>query len=300
MNVCRNCGAENTKDLGFIGALAPFFLKRVLNLECGLPPSGHPVKRFLRGIGLFSGAIQKIYGSSALAEIQICLSCSFIQTKVPFPEEAIARLYADYRSDSYNRERIQYEPEYGAIASQVGLCHQEVQERTVGLARWLKGKLNLDGEFSMLDYGGADGRFLPDIPGKKYVFDISAIAPVEGVVKVKNESDLASYSYIQLAHVLEHVPYPLDLTRKAASLLKESGYLYIEVPQELSDDQISRLLGGDSTIRVDIHEHINRYCAKSVTQLLQAAGISPVEIHSEEVNMGWTKATVVRALGRRL
>jgi hypothetical protein len=295
---CRNCGAKVTKDLGFIGEIAPFFLKRVLNLEYGLAPSGHPVKRFLRRIGFFSRGFQKIYGKSVLVEIEICTSCSFIQTKLPFPDEAIGRLYTDYRSDSYNRERIRYEPEYAAIASQAGSCPQEVEARAGGLTRWLRGKFDVESNFSMLDYGGADGKFLPNLPGGKYVFDISDIAPAEGIRRIRDESGLRSYSYIQLAHVLEHVSYPLVLTRKAASFLEDSGYLYIEVPLEISDEAIMRLANGDKTIRLDIHEHINRYSVKSVTELLRSAGLSLAAIETEMVDLGWTKATIIRALGR--
>jgi hypothetical protein len=296
---CRNCAAQVTRDLGFIGEIAPFFLKRVLNLEYGLAPSGHPVKRFLRRIGFFSKSFQKIYGKSVLVEIEICTFCAFIQTKLPFPDEAIGRLYTDYRSDSYNRERIRYEPEYASIASQVGSCAREIQVRTVGLARWLTGKFNIESNFSMLDYGGADGKFLPNLPGEKYVFDISDVAPAEGIIRIRDESELGSYSYIQLAHVLEHVPYPLVLARKAASFLRDSGYLYIEVPQELSDRAMSRLANGDKTIRLDIHEHINRYSVKSVTELLRSTGLSLSAIQSEEVDFGWTKAMIIRALGRK-
>src|ERR1035438_420664 len=101
---CRNCGAQGTRDLGFIGEVAPFFLKRVLNLEFGVAPSGHPVKRFLRRLGFLSRIFQKIYGKSVLIEMEICKSCWFIQTRLPFPDESIGRLYTDYRSDSYNRE----------------------------------------------------------------------------------------------------------------------------------------------------------------------------------------------------
>jgi hypothetical protein len=296
---CRNCGAQVTTDLGFVGEIAPFFLKRVLNLEYGLAPTGHPVKRFLRRIGFFSKTFQKIYGKSALVEIEICTCCLFMQTKLPFPDEAIARLYADYRSDSYNRERIRYEPEYATIASQVGSCTHEVQARTVGLTRWLTGKVNVDSNFSMLDYGGADGKFLPTLPGEKFVFDISDIAPTQGIVRIRDESELGSYSYIQLAHVLEHVSYPLALTRKAASFLKDCGYLYIEVPQEVSDEATTRLANGDKTIRLDIHEHINRYSAKAVTELLRSAGLSLAGIQVEAADFGWTKATIVRALGTK-
>ena len=300
MGECRNCGAQATRDLGFIGEVAPFFLKRVLNLEYGLAPSGHPLKRFLRKLGFFSKTFQKIYGKSVLVEIEICESCSFIQTKLLFPDQAIGRLYTDYRSDSYNRERIRYEPEYAAIASQPGTCTQEIQARTVGLTRWLTGKIDVESNFSMLDYGGADGRFLPNLPGEKYVFDISDIAPAEGTIRVANESGLGSYSYIQLAHVLEHVSYPLVLTRKAGSLLKDSGCLYIEVPLEVSDEAIIRLANGDRTIRMDIHEHINRYSLESVIELLRAAGLSLEAAETEVVDLGWTKATIIRALGRKL
>jgi Methyltransferase domain len=296
---CRNCGAQETKDLGFIGDVAPFFLKRVLNLEYGLAPAGHPLKRFLRKIKFFSKSFQKIYGKSALLEMAICTSCSFIQTKLPFPEEAIGRLYADYRSDSYNQERIRYEPEYAAIASQAGSSIQEIQARTVGLTRWLTGKSDLERNFSMLDYGGADGKFLPNLPGEKYVFDISDIAPAEGITRIRDESRLGSYSYIQLAHVLEHVPYPLALTRKAVSFLKDTGYLYVEVPLEVSEETIARLANGDKAIRLEIHEHINRYSAKSVTELLQSTDLSVVAVETEEVNLGWNRAIVVRALGRK-
>jgi hypothetical protein len=152
----------------------------------------------------------------------------------------------------------------------------------------------------MLDYGGADGKFLPNLRGEKYVFDISDIAPAEGVIRIRDESELDSYSYVQLAHVLEHVCHPLVLTRKAASFLKHSGYLYIEVPLEVSDDVITRLANGDKTIRVDIHEHINRYTVKSVIELLRSTGVSSVAVETEMVDLGWIKATVIRALGRKL
>lgn len=299
MDACRNCGSQTLEQLGFIGEIAPFFLKRVLNLECGEAPSMHPLKIILRRLRFVARSVQKIYGHSALTEMQVCRSCWFIQTRVPFSDEAIGRLYADYRAASYNRERIRYEPEYAVIASSVGTCPQELQARKVGLTRWLEGKLNVESDFSMLDYGGADGRFLPQLPGRKYVFDISPVAPAEGIMKVKNESDLRSYPYIQLAHVLEHVSCPLDLTRKAASLLCDAGHLYIEVPQELDDKTMRLLTQGDSRIKVSIHEHINKYCRKSVTELLRTVGLSIVAIQLEEVNFGWTSATVIRALARR-
>ena len=299
MGECRNCEAGVTKDLGFIGEVAPFFLKRVLNLEHGLAPSGHPVKLFLRRIAVFSKSFQKVYGKSVLVEIEICTSCTFVQTKRPFPDEAIGRLYIDYRSDSYNQERIRYEPEYASIASEVGTSSQEIQARKAGLNRWLAGKFNVESNFSMLDYGGADGRFLPDLPGEKYVFDISDIAPDKGIKRIGSESELSSYSYVQLAHILEHVSYPLALTRKAASLLKDSGYLYIEIPRELSDETMSRLASRHNAVRLPIHEHINQYSERAVTELLRSAGLTVVAVQMDVTDLGWNKGMIIRALGRK-
>lgn len=300
MDTCRNCGSRDLRDLGSIGQIAPFFLKRVLNLECGIPPSPNPIKRLLRRAPLLGHLVEKVYGRSPLIEMQMCRACSFVQTRLPFPDEAIARLYADYRSDSYNRERVRYEPEYAQIAHAVGSCLQEVRSRTMGLERWLSGKLQPDQNFSMLDYGGADGRFLPNFEGRRYVFDISPVAPVDGVVKVEKEADLRSYSYVQLAHVLEHVSCPLELTAKAAGALSQGGYLYIEVPQELEDDALRRLAAGNTNIKIDIHEHINRYCRKSVMELLRAVRLSVVAVESEAVDFGWTEAIIIRALARRV
>ena len=298
MNECRNCAAKELKNLGFIAEVAPFFLKRVLNLDFKLAPTRHPVKRFFRNLGFVSAAFQRIYAKSVLSEMQVCTSCLFIQTTHPFSEEAIGNLYADYRSDSYNRERILYEPEYAAIAAHVGASAKEILTRKTGLTQWLKAKLEQNAHFSMLDFGGANGIFLPDLRGQKYVFDISDVQPAEQVTRVKDESELGSYSYIQLAHVLEHVPFPRALTLKAVSFLQPSGYLYIEVPQELSDDAIERLANNE-TARLAVHEHINQYCLRSVNGLMKSVGLSVVAAESELVDLGWNKGTIVRALGRR-
>ena len=98
--------------------------------------------------------------------MQICLDCSFVGTKHAFSDQAIGRLYSDYRTAAYNQERIRYEPTYAALANHVGASDQEVHTRVNGLTAWLADKIQSKNDFSMLDYGGSDGRFLPRIPGK--------------------------------------------------------------------------------------------------------------------------------------
>lgn len=300
MNSCRSCGSRNAKDLGFIGEVAPFFLKRVFNAEIRTSRARHPLRLLARRLCTFPHRLlSKVYGCSVCVEMEVCTNCSFIQTKHPFSEDSLARLYTDYRSAAYNEERIRYEPTYASIAKDVGFGEKELQTRVSGLTAWLSDKISCEDDFSMLDFGGADGRFLPRLEGKKFVFEISDVSPSEGIVRIAKEADLGTYSYVQIAHVLEHVPEPLALLKRVSSFVRPSGYLYIEVPQDLNDTEIADLKRGSISRGLPIHEHINVFCPSSVSRLVQAAGLEPVSIESAAVDIGWIAATIVRALCRK-
>src|SRR5579859_8043506 len=107
LSECRNCGESVLEDLGPIGLVAAFFLKRALGLELRYPRSQNPLKQKIRAM-LTPGhsLLSRLAGKSAFLEMQVCSTCSFIQTKVPFHEEDVMRLYRDYRSPTYNEERI--------------------------------------------------------------------------------------------------------------------------------------------------------------------------------------------------
>jgi len=238
--------------------MAPFFIKRVFQIDIGLPP----------------------------VAMQQCAACEFIQTTIPFSADTLARLYEDYRSDSYNRERIAYEPGYAAVADNIGGGYIESgMDRVTSLTRWLQARASVGD--SMLDYGGADGRFLPALPGAKYVYDISDVTPVEGVTRV---TELESYGYVQLAHVLEHVSDPLGLTRRAAELVDAGGYLMVEVPQDLPDTLPGYLL---------LHEHINFYCASAVRCLLEAVGLEVVDVGAVFIQSAYRNQFCIRGLARK-
>lgn len=300
MNECRNCGSSELKDLGFIGEVAPFFLKRVLQLETGFVSSAHPLKRWVQGIiSVPQRALSRIHRTAALVELQGCCACSFVQTKHGFSDEALSNLYRDYRSETYNRERIHYEPSYRNFAARVGSDTQELDARTRALTEWLQSRIVSNDHFSLLDYGGADGRFLPRLPGSKYVYEISDVKPADGINLIRDESDLDQYSYVQLAHVLEHVSRPLDMVKKISKLLAPGGYLYIEVPQDASDSRIDQLLAGNFNGALPVHEHINLYTVRSISRLIESAQLQIVDVGTVSLDLGWVKTTNVRALGRR-
>lgn len=301
MGECRNCGSSGLKNLGPIGRVNPFFLKRVLGIELRVPRSPNAVKQRIRDVvAALMSLFSRLTSEAAFVEMQLCESCSFIQTSVPFHDDDIMRLYFDYRSRSYNRQRIQYEPEYAAIAEAVGYDPLEVSTRAAALNKLLRKELRTTDPLTILDYGGSDGRFMPDIPGSKFVYEISDIDPVPGVTRIKSELELGSYSLVLLAHVTEHVTHPLDLVRKVSTYVQPGGHLYIETPEDMTDQQRDELRKGVPRFDIPIHEHINSYCVSALAALLEAAGFAIVATERAPVDLGWVKGIHLRALGRKL
>jgi Methyltransferase domain len=299
MERCRNCGGTSLRDLGFIGILAPFFLKRVHRIELAPRPSSHPVKRLIQKFTRFlRPVLSRIHPTSAFVELQSCLDCSFIQTRFPFSDGSIANLYEDYRSDSYNKERTSYEPDYPTIQNRVGQCTENGLDRVAALTNWLKARINLNGS-AMLDYGGSNGQYLPSLPGEKFLFEISDIQPVPGVTRISNESLLQRYPYVQLSHVLEHVTEPLQMVRHVATFVAEQGYLLIEVPQDQSTERIRQLQAGSIDITLPIHEHINVYSQLAVQKLIEASNLELAFIEAVAIISPTASQPYIRALARR-
>ena len=299
MNLCRNCGAADLRELGFIGNLAPFFLRRVFHAELVIRTSSNPRKRAIQKLTKLAQRIAaRIHMPAVAVELQSCLVCSFVQTKFPFSDEALSHLYADYRSESYNRERSYYEPDYARVADQMGQFTEGGLDRIEALTKWLTSKITLD-QAAILDYGGADGKFLPDIPSQKFVYDISNIEPVPGVSRISDESSLKSYDYIQLSHVLEHVTQPLEMTRHVASFVRPGGYLLIEVPQDTSTEVLQQLQAGSADQSITIHEHINLYSSKAIQKLMEAVGLKLIALDTIPVVTAITTQFFIRGLAMR-
>jgi hypothetical protein len=299
MHECRNCGSTALRDIGMVGKLAPFFLKRVFGAEIRPLRATNPFKRAVRStIAALISRFPRLFQQQLFVEMQICSRCEVIQTALPFHDDDIMRLYQDYRSETYNAERTHYEPSYASLTSQVGQGAQEIKVRRAASKRFLETALSPRELSTILDYGGSDGRFIPDLPGSKFVFEVSACSPVPGVTRVEKESDLSKYSLVLLAHVIEHVPHPLTLVQSVCKYIEPGGYLYIEVPQELTEEFLHRVQDGACPTDLYIHEHINYYSISAVRQLLESAGLELIAIEDEEVDVGWARCPFIRALGR--
>jgi hypothetical protein len=297
---CRNCGQDDLKDLGSIGKVMPFFLKRALGMELRASRSPNGMKQMVRNLIASSMApLSRVTSQFAFVEMQICKHCSFIQTSIPFHEDELKRLYVDYRSPAYHQQRISYEPEYASIADAIGYDPVEIRTRTTALNAFLREHLSIADRFTILDYGGSDGRFIPDIPGLKFVYDISTVSPLPGITRIERESELRTYSLVLLAHVTEHVTHPLNLVRNLSKYVEPGGYIYIETPQETTDKQRAELQKGTAYFDLGIHEHVNYYCESAVAALLDAAGFAVVATETTHIDAGWAQSMHIRALGRK-
>jgi hypothetical protein len=277
---CRNCGSQRIVTINSAGRLAPFFAARVLGLRGNSP-------------------------TSLFLDAALCIECLFLTHAIKFPEECISNLYQDYRGDAYNSERISFEPDYSLVAGLIG-GPDEINARNSDFDKYID-ELVLEGliDFSIvrvaLDWGGAKGGYAPSkvsqVCDRVHVFDISNSQPADADLKGDHlEQDAMHftgnghmYDYIQFCHVLEHLQDPLASVRDMVeNHLRHGGYLYIEVPiEEIMCDFASDLLLTPGHYYL-VHEHINKYCLRSIRALIESVGqLSMLDLREDATNVGW-------------
>jgi hypothetical protein len=241
--------------------------------------------------------------------MQACALCHGITPCHEYSFADLLGLYRDYRSKTYNRDRISVEPSYARIAKDVGAHPLELKNRNAAVDGFLRKNLRHFAGGSMIDYGGSDGRFLPPFAYEHfeniYIYDASE-APLHASVdvqKVKKISNMqpAFYSFLTSMHVLEHVGNPKAFATEATQLLMPGGLMYIEVPLELTrsfhEDTAQRII--DTPITV--HEHMNLFDRTSIRALFGAiAGLELVDDAEDVVDIGWTKGLIGRFLARKI
>jgi hypothetical protein len=140
----------------------------------------------------------------------------------------MTRLYSGYRGALYTNLRSKWERWY---SYDYNTSHEKpliVNQRSKVIFEFLSSH-NLKGINSILDIGGDQGQFIPELNVglKKYVMEKSNRKLRPGVQRIDDLSEINSIDIIIYAHILEHVADPiLELSK----LLKASKYVYVEVP----------------------------------------------------------------------
>lgn len=98
-----------------------------------------------------------------------------------------------------------------------------------------------------------------------------------------------TYDAVVMRHVLEHFSQPLEATRAAYAMLRPGGLLYVAVPNMGSWHSRWRGWSGFEPY------HLQYFGKRSLTQCLQNAGLTILQLGSYESLSGWTN-TVLRSI----
>lgn len=261
---CLCCGSRDISSSPAV--LMPFIADRVFNWK--------PIK-IDDSWGL--STINNGYAYSICNTLS-CDTCDFLFCDIRFTDEEMSRLYANYREESYTKQRDFYEPGY----ADRNLSLNEGQEYTKEVERFLKRHLELP--CAVLDWGGDTGK---NTPFKKQnstldIYDISEKDVISGAKRVTKEYAYEQkYDLIVCSNVFEHVSYPSDLLEEIIPCMNPNSVLYIEVPFEniMINNDKKRYLK-----KKHWHEHINFYSEKSLELLIENFDLEIIELNKLKAN----------------
>ena len=98
------------------------------------------------------------------------------------------------------------------------------------------------------------------------------------------------YDVISLSHVLEHLYYPIEAIIRLREMLKQSGYLYIEVPS------LEMFAKYEANSEIMAFTHLYHFTSKSLTELVTRHGFTVVQSNTS----CYQNAPVIRSLFQRV
>jgi hypothetical protein len=220
-----------------------------------------------------------------------CESCGFMFYNPRLEESEAARLYADYRMEEYQRKRNATEPWYTQKFNEDLASESSYEFRRGVLRKILREHLDGTNVERVLDYGGDRGDLVRGLVdgADAYVYDISGIAPVEGVKATRDPAGTRA-DLIVNSNVLEHVGFPRQIVAEMVKMAPKGGRIFVEVPSESPFGAMRMLrrvaqIGWMATTRPAtarfvvrpaslylMHEHINYFSPQSLGVLMRKCG----------------------------
>lgn len=186
-----------------------------------------------------------------------CEICNYRFSSARFTDDEIVNLYKGYRDKMYNQMRLECEPNY--VVDMYSDDYVNNRKKFINDIIFN----NTDNIKSILDYGGDDGKYIPDVE-TRYVYDLSDVNPINGIKKYSTSENI-KFDLVMNCQVLEHVS---DINRLITTLKSLTNqYLYIEVPAYNQPPPINMTVG----------EHINFFRKSSLHALLNKHKINIVD-----------------------
>ena len=206
-----------------------------------------------------------------------CRLCGFVFSQLRLDQDEMTRIYEDYRGPVYSYVRNIYEPGYAEINSHIGSHSTEIGSRRTTVLNFLKDGIDLFDVKQMLDYGGDRGQHIPEeIKGKKFVYDISGVAPVKNVASIPY-LDGYKFDFVMCCNVLEHVSYPKEILRDISEVCSSGATVFIDVPMELQEENEPYAF----------HEHINFFSELALIKALEACKFKVLKTEVVSLDLGW-------------
>jgi hypothetical protein len=244
-------------------------------------------------------------GNNYKTKLCFCRDCTFAFYDYRFDKEEEYKLYKNYRDVVYQKTREFYECWYTKKVNEILNSDEiELKDQQNQILAMLFNYTDKEIKVA-LDYGGNEGKTFVDEIGtvNKYVFDISGVEPISGVVKISNQLDLKRYKYdfIMSNMLFEHLSYPLIEMKQLWNLGDKDTLFYIEVPSENpfikgnkfslskniklainpSYDFIKLVKYYIKTIKgpfMPMKEHINFFTEKSLKKMLEISQFKEIAI----------------------
>jgi predicted TPR repeat methyltransferase len=181
----------------------------------------------------------------------------------------------------------------------VGKCQEEIDSRLTNLDGIIDSLVDCESIQTVLDWGGGEGRFVPTSLRSKTVtvLDYSTEELSDpAFLRLDQLSSDQKFDYIQICHVLEHVSEPRSLMLEVASHLNRGGYVYVELPQDRSSEDLQHFVSRPFDMYHGIHEHLNLYSQMALEQLGLSLGLRCVHLGSRQLDFGWINGTIISGL----
>jgi len=310
LKICRCCGQPDFERLRKEAKVDPFFARYGLQIiheqQVDVPLIDWGLRRKIDRLPRALGRklhrhLDQLRGKHLLTSSSIsipygfCTSCHFLAPWQEIGDDQLSDYYAHYLTEDYKKARTAFQPDFAQLGkvmgSQAEALSRREQHKTYVLPYLLElQEASSDGVIQLLDHGGGEGLIIPDLSWVKgIVHDVESEQPA-------NQEQPGRFDFVQCLHVLEHVGHPQRTYTRLVKQCRRGGLIYIEVPVEFPG--IEEVKAGNLPI---CHEHINKFCLRSIAALQQSASVDVIHTQIDEVDFlhldGMTP--IIRGLARK-